>query len=157
MAVIPPPPPPVGEPMVAPVAPPPPPPPAAAAAEPAGPELQRNDPEPGQNPPNWMVGLLTPTVLSLLRLMVEGDLLCALQVNYTRSARRAIPGLVRFRDFEPSALLMAFVVAQIIGPDNLLAIPRPVERNQREESDLSDEQSYHPSSEESEGFADESD
>jgi len=145
MAMIPPPPPPVGEPMAAPVAPPSPPPPAAAAAEPAEQEPPQNDPEPGQNPPNWMVGLLTPTVLSLLRLMIEGDLLCALRVNYSRSAQRDIPGLIRFRDFEPSALLMAFVIAQIIGPDNLLAIPRPSRRDHEEESD-SDEENYHTDS-----------
>ena len=140
MIVIPP-PPPVEEPRAAPVAPPPPPPPAAAAAEPAEPRPRQNGPEPGQGPPDWMVGLLTPTVLSLLRLMIEGDILCALRVDYSRSAQQEIPGLGRFKDFEPSALLLAFVIAQVIGPESLLAIPRPIRRNQPEDSD-SEEESY---------------
>ena len=135
MLVIPP-PPPVEEPMAAPVAPPLPPPPAAAAAEP---EPQQNNQEPGQGPPSWMVGLLTPTVLSLLRLMVEGDILCALKVDYTRCAQQEIPNLSRFKDFEPSALLLAFVIAQVIGPESLLAIPRPSRRNREEESDSDEE------------------
>ena len=146
LAVIPPPPPPVGEPIVVPVAPPPPPPPAAVAAEPAAPVVPpANIAEPEEPDNEGMGAVLSSQVLRLARMVIDGSIKCVFRVHYTNQAVDRIPQLVRLQTHEPSSVLIAFVMTQVMSPGNALADPLP------------DDRGYPTTSEESEGSADESD
>ena len=129
MAMPPPPPPPMEEPIAAPVAPPPPPPPAVVAAEPAGPA---NPPahggEPDEADQEGMGAVLSGQVLQLARMIIQGKVKCVFRVHYTDEAVARIPQLGRLKTHEPSSVLIAFVMTQVMSPGNVLADPLPDDR-----------------------------
>ena len=124
------------EPIAAPVAPPPPPPPAVVAAEPAGPaNPPANGGEPNEANQEGMGAVLSGQVLQLARMIIQGKVKCVFKVHYTDEAVARIPQLGRLNTHEPSSVLLAFVMTQVISPGNVLADPLPDDRGYHTTSD----------------------
>ena len=95
------------------------PPQAEPAPLPADPEPQDQE----DQTPAGMGQILSNRVLRIARLILRGDIVCGFRTSYTRRARHIMPRIIRVRHFEPSSVLVAFVLAQVMDPGNILAVP----------------------------------